>query len=218
MVRTRETMQWAAAVWTEMPCWGQRITVTQITTSYNQGRIPSEHTTSRTFEVDGRQQQNRNRCQSCQVRTGNWSDEVQKVGSDLWQTTWKCGPILLCIGGSGCWWWCNGVEDIFSAHLGSLSTNCASFKHRSVLEYCCWPYLSLHDHSRSIFRWILPAGERTVSWGSHHLKLVSWTSEQADWKFFYIKLLIHNIQMHLWHVLSSLFIIISTHFHILLHL
>ncbi len=27
-----------------------------------------------------------------------------------------------------CWWWCNGVGDIFLAHIGPLSTNWASFK------------------------------------------------------------------------------------------
>ncbi len=28
-----------------------------------------------------------------------------------------------CLNGSGCWWWCNGVWDIFLAHFGPLSTN-----------------------------------------------------------------------------------------------
>ncbi len=56
-------IQWAAVVWTKMPCWGQRImgrlvrddrkaTVTQITTRYNQGmqNIISERTTRRTLK------------------------------------------------------------------------------------------------------------------------------------------------------------------------
>ncbi len=58
MVWERENMQWAAVVWTKMPCWCQRrmgrlvrddrkATVTQITTRYNQGiqNSISEHTT-----------------------------------------------------------------------------------------------------------------------------------------------------------------------------
>ncbi len=59
-------MQWVAVVWTKMPCWGQRrmarlvrsyrkVTVTQITTRYNQGmqNTISEHTTHRTLKQMG---------------------------------------------------------------------------------------------------------------------------------------------------------------------
>ncbi len=63
MVWKRENIQWAADVWTEMPCWCQRrmdklvrddrkATVTQITTRYNQGikKTISECTTRRTLK------------------------------------------------------------------------------------------------------------------------------------------------------------------------
>ncbi len=66
MVRKRENNQWAAVVWTKMPCWCQRrmgrlvrddrkATVTQITTRYNQGmqNSISEHTTHRTLKQMG---------------------------------------------------------------------------------------------------------------------------------------------------------------------
>ncbi len=66
MVRTRENIQWAAVVWTKMSCWCQRImgrlvrddrkvTVTQITTRYNQGmqNTISERTTRRTLKKMG---------------------------------------------------------------------------------------------------------------------------------------------------------------------
>ncbi len=66
MVRKRENMQWAAVVWTKMPCWCQRrmgrlvrddrkATVTQITTRYNQGmqNTISERTTRRTLKQMG---------------------------------------------------------------------------------------------------------------------------------------------------------------------
>ncbi len=63
MVGKIENIQWAAVVWTKMPCWCQRImgrlviddrkaTVTQITTRYNQAmqNTISEHTTCRTLQ------------------------------------------------------------------------------------------------------------------------------------------------------------------------
>ncbi len=66
MVRKRENIQWAAVVWTKMPCWCQRrmgrlvrddrkATVTQITTRYNQGiqNTISERTTRRTLKQMG---------------------------------------------------------------------------------------------------------------------------------------------------------------------
>lgn len=41
------------------------------------------------------------------------------------------------------WWWCsNSVGDIFLT-----CTKWASCKHHSLLKYCCWLCLSLHDHS-----------------------------------------------------------------------
>ncbi len=49
-----------------------------------------------------------------------WSDESRFLlqHSDgrvsIWcKRTWKPGSILPCLNGSGCWWWCNGVGDIF---------------------------------------------------------------------------------------------------------
>ncbi len=63
MVQTRETIQWAAVVWTKMPCWCQRridrlvrddrkATLTLITTRYKQGmqNIIYEHTTRQTLK------------------------------------------------------------------------------------------------------------------------------------------------------------------------
>ncbi len=63
MVQKRENIQWAAVVWTKMPCWCQRridrlvrddrkATLAQITTRYKQGmqNTISEHTTHRTLK------------------------------------------------------------------------------------------------------------------------------------------------------------------------
>ncbi len=59
----------------------------------------------------------------------------------------KAWIILPRLNGSGSWWWCNDVGDIFLAHFGSLSTNWAPFKRHSLPEYCCWPCPSLYDYS-----------------------------------------------------------------------
>ncbi len=83
--------------------------------------------------------------------------------------------MLPCLNGSGWWWWCNGVGDIFFAHFGPLSTNWASFKRLSLPEYCFWPWPSLYDYSAPIFWWLLPARLCTMSQSSNHLRLVSWT-------------------------------------------
>ncbi len=39
---------------------------------------------------------------------------------DIQKRTWKHGSILPCLNGSGWWWLCNGVGDIFLAHFGPL--------------------------------------------------------------------------------------------------
>ncbi len=77
--------------------------------------------------------------------------DIQMVGSEFGIKNIKAWIILPCLSGSGWWWWCNGVRDIFLAHFGPLSTNWASFKRHSQPEYCCWPCPSLYDYSVSIF-------------------------------------------------------------------
>ncbi len=56
---------------------------------------------------------------------------IQMLESVFGVKNMKAWIILPCLNGSG-WWWCNGAEDIFLAHFGSLSTNWASFKHHSL--------------------------------------------------------------------------------------
>ncbi len=165
MVRKRENIQWAAVVWTKMPCWCQRwmdrlvrddskATVTQITTRYNQSmqNSISEHTTHRTLKqmcynsrrphrVPLLSDKNRKlRLQFTQshqnwtiedCKNVDWSDESwfllwnSDVESEFGVKNMKAWIILPCLNGSGCWWWCNGVGDIFLAHFGLLSTNWA---------------------------------------------------------------------------------------------
>ncbi len=47
---------------------------------------------------------------------------IQMVGSEFGINNMKAW-ILPCLNGSGWWWWCNGVGDIFLAYFGPLSTN-----------------------------------------------------------------------------------------------
>ncbi len=71
--------------------------------------------------------------------------DIQMLGSEFGVKNMKAWIILPCLNGSGWWWWCNGVGDIFLAHFGPLSTNWALFMHHSLPKYCCWPCPSLYD-------------------------------------------------------------------------
>ncbi len=163
----------------------RKATVTQITTRYNQGmqNTISEHTTRRTLKQMDSSSRRPHRVPllSAENRTRRiqftqthqnwtiedwknvaWSDESRfllrhsDVGSEFGVKNMKAWSILACLNGSGWWWWCNGVGDIFLAHFGPISTNWAAFK--SLPEYCCWPCPSLYDCSVPIFWWLLPAG------------------------------------------------------------
>ncbi len=122
----------------------RKATVTQITTRSNQGmqNTISERTTHRTWSrrphwVPLLSAKNRKRSLQFAQAHQNWTIEDWKnvacsdgsrFHSDgrvrIWRKkTWKHGSILPCLNGSGCWWWCNGVGDIFLAHFGPLSTN-----------------------------------------------------------------------------------------------
>ncbi len=184
----KENIQWVAVVWTKMPCWCQRrmsrlvrddrkATLTQITTRYNQGvqNTISERThrtlkqmgysSRRTHRVPLLSAKNRKRriqFTQAQQKIGKtlpglmslyFCCDIQMVGSEF-----GVKNILPCLNGSGWWWWCNGVGDIFLAHFGPLRTNWALFKRHSLPEYCCWPCTSLYDYSVPIFWWLLPAG------------------------------------------------------------
>ncbi len=114
MVRKRENIQWAAVVWTKMPCWCQRrmgrlvrddrkATVTQITTRYNQGmqNTISERTTRRTLKQMGYSSRRphrvpllsaknrKRRLQSTQARQ-NWTIEDWKMLPGLMSLNFCC--------------------------------------------------------------------------------------------------------------------------------
>ncbi len=75
----------------------------------------------------------------------NFCCNIQMVGSEIGEKNmkaWIHPDSTIQAGGGG-----GGVEDIFLAHFGPLSTNWASFKRHSLPEYCCWPCPSLYDYS-----------------------------------------------------------------------
>ncbi len=130
----------------------RKATVTQIITRYNQGmqNTISECTTRRTLKQMGSSSRRphqvpllsaknwKQRLQFTQTHQNwtiedwknvTWSDESRflllhsDVGSEFSVKNMKAWIHPACLNGSGCWWWCNGVGDIFLAHFGSLSTN-----------------------------------------------------------------------------------------------
>ncbi len=169
--------------WGRLVRGARKATVTQITTHYNQDmqNTISECTTCRTLKQMGYSSRRPHRMPLLTAKNRkfaqthqNWTIEdcntlpglmsldfccnIQMVGSQFGVKTWKHGSTLPCLNGSGWWWWCNGVGDIFLTHFGPLITNWASLKHHSLPEYCCWPCPSLYDYSVPIFWWLLPAG------------------------------------------------------------
>ncbi len=128
----------------------RKATVTQITTHYNQGmkNTISEHTTRRTLkQMDSSSRRphrvpllsdknSTRRIQFTQTHQ-NWTRFLLRhsdVGSEFGVKNMKAWIILSCLNGSGWWWWCNGVGDIFLAHFGPFSTNWASFNTTAFLS------------------------------------------------------------------------------------
>ncbi len=126
----------------------RKATVTQITTRYNQGiqNTISEHTTCRTLKQMGYSSRGphrvpllsaKNRKRRLQFTQAHLNWTIEDCKNVAWsdESRFLLRSILPCINGSGWWWWCNGVGDIFFAHFGPYSTNWAS----SLPAYCCWP-------------------------------------------------------------------------------
>ncbi len=131
----------------------RKATLIQITTRYNQDlqNTISEHTTRRTLKQMGSSSRRPHRVPLLSAKNRKrrlpftqahqnwtiedwknyvWSDEfcdfyfdIQMVGSEFGVKNMKAWIILPCLNGSGCWWWCNAVGDIFLAHFWSFSTN-----------------------------------------------------------------------------------------------
>ncbi len=72
--------------------------------------------------------------------------DIQMVGSEFGVKNMKAWIILPCLNGSGWWWWCNGVGDIFLVPI----------------EYClnATAYLSIvADHVHPFMTTVYPSSD-----------------------------------------------------------
>ncbi len=63
------------------------------------------------------------------------------------------GSILPCLNGSGWWWWCNGVRDIFLAHLVPIEHRLNSTAYLSIVADHVHPFMTtVYPSSDSYFQ------------------------------------------------------------------
>lgn len=95
--------------------------------------------------------------QGCQIQTIKDYEKISPhvILHDIWLVGSKCGAnntksmdISSFISGQ---WGCNGMEDIFLAHIGPLSTR-TSLKHHTLPQYCFWSYPSFMASSEGCFQ------------------------------------------------------------------
>ncbi len=97
-----KNIQWAAVVWTKMPCWSERkmgrwvkddrkAIVTQIITRYNQGmqNIISEHTTRRTLKQMGYSSRRPHRVPLLSAKNRKWRLQFTQVHQNWTIEDWK---------------------------------------------------------------------------------------------------------------------------------
>ncbi len=149
----------------------RKTTVTQITTRYNQGmqNTISEHTTHRTLKQMGSSSRrphrvpllsDKNRKRRIQFTQDHqnwtiedwkyvaWSDESRfllrhsDVGSEFGVKNMKAWIILPCLNGSGWWWWCNGVGDVFLAHLVPIEHRLNATAYLSIVADHVHPFMN----------------------------------------------------------------------------
>ncbi len=135
----------------------RKTTVTQITTRYNQGmqNTISECTTHQTLKQMGYSSRRPHRVPLLSAKNRKQRLQFAQVHQNLVRIWHKehesmdpsCLVSTVQAAGGGVMVW-----GIYSWHtLGPLSTNWASFKCHSLLEYCCWPCPSRYDYSLPIF-------------------------------------------------------------------
>ncbi len=84
----------------------------------------------------------------------------------------KHGSILPCLNGSG-WWWCNGVGDIFLAHLVTIAYRLNSTAYLSIVS----------DHVHPFMTTVYPSSDATSSRIMHRHKaqiISDWFLEHDD--------------------------------------
>ncbi len=159
----------------------RKTTVTQITTRYNQGmkNTISEHTTHRTLKQMGSSSRrphrvpllsDKNSTQRIQFTPDQqnwtiedwkhvaWSDESwfllqhSDVGSESGVKNMKAWIILPCLNGSGCWWWCNDVGDIFLANLEPIEHRLNTTVYLSIVADHVHPFMTTVYHLLMYFQ------------------------------------------------------------------
>ncbi len=82
--------------------------------------------------------------------------DIQMVGSEFGVKNMKAWIILPCLNGSGWWWWCNGVGDIFLVPI----------EHRLNAT----DYLSIvADHVHPFMTTVYPSSDTTSNRIMHHV-------------------------------------------------
>ncbi len=88
-----------------------------------------------------------------ELMTLNFCCDIQMVGSECGVKNMKSmDPSCLVSNGSGCWWWCNGVGDIFLEYFGPLNTNWALFKIYEIYQIISDWFLE-HDNLFTLLKW-----------------------------------------------------------------
>ncbi len=148
----------------------RKTTVTQITTRYNQGmqNTISEHTTHRTLKQMSSSSRRPHRVPLLSDKNSTrriqftqthqnwtiedwkniaWSDESRfllqhsDVGSEFGVKNMRAWIILSCLNGSG-WWWCNGVGDVFLAHLAPIEHRLNATVYLSIVAGHVHPFMT----------------------------------------------------------------------------
>ncbi len=159
----------------------RKTTVTQITTRYNQDlqNTISEHTTHRTLKQMGsssrrphrvplRSDKNSTRRIQFTQTHQNWTIEDWKnvawsdesvflllhsdVGSEFGVKNMKAWIILPCLNGSGWLWWCNGLGDIFLAHLVPIEHRLNATVYLNIVADHVHPFMSTVYHLLMYFQ------------------------------------------------------------------
>ncbi len=80
--------------------------------------------------------------------------DIQMVVPEFDVKNMKAWIILPCLNGSGWWWWCNGVGDIFFAHLVPIEHRLNTTVYLSIVIDHVHPFMTTVTH----LLMLLPAG------------------------------------------------------------